>query len=188
MSLMRQFRRYPAVDLAAYRRFMVDGIHVGWVLPDCAIALARFPDVFQVDAKSVALQPRLDSFETRSEAVAEVLSTLRAEGLVLGWRNELYAVAQGFHHEPLLVMERAATVLFGTLSYCVNLNGFVGRAWEMKLWVAKRADSKPIDPGMLDIVVPSGVTQPTVNGVITNNPGVLLQTSPGVFAAETELP
>jgi Domain of unknown function (DUF4743) len=156
MSLMRQFRRYPAVDLAAYRRFVVDGIHVGWVMPDFAIALARFPHVFQVDAKSVTLQPRLDSFETRSEAVAEVLSTLRAEGLVPGWRNELYAVAQGFHEEPLLVMERAATVLFGTLSYCVNLNGFVGRERQMKLWVAKRADSKPIDPGMLDIIVSGG--------------------------------
>ncbi len=127
----------------------------GW----CRISpspLARFPHVFHVDAKTVTLQPRLDRFETRSEAVAEVLSTLRAEGLVPGWRNELYAVAQGFHEEPLLVMERAATVLFGTLSYCVNLNGFVGREWEMKLWIAKRADTKPVDPGMLDLIVSGG--------------------------------
>jgi hypothetical protein len=81
---------------------------------------------------------------------------LRAEGLVPGWRNELYAVAQGFHEEPLLAMERAATVLFGTLSYGVNLNGFVGREWEMKLWIAKRADTKPVDPGMLDLIVGGG--------------------------------
>jgi hypothetical protein len=156
MSLMRQFRRYPAVDLAAYRRFMVADVHVGWVMPDFAVALARFPHVFHVDAKTVTLQPRLDSFETRSAAVAAVLAALRAEGLVPGWRNEVYAVAQGFHEEPLLVMERAATVLFGTLSYAVNLNGFVGREWETKLWIARRADSKPIDPGMLDLIVSGG--------------------------------
>ncbi|HVY98611.1 MAG TPA: DUF4743 domain-containing protein [Dongiaceae bacterium] len=156
MSLMRQFRRYPAVDLAAYRRFMVAEKHVGWVVPDFAAALARFPHVFHVDQETVTLQPRLDTFEARSEAVAEVLATLRAEGLVPGWRDELYAVAQGFHEAPLLVMERAATVLFGTLSYGVNLNGFVGREWEMKLWIARRADTKPVDPGMLDLIVGGG--------------------------------
>src|SRR4051794_14043288 len=111
MSLMRQFRRYPAVDLAAYRRFMVAERHVGWVVPDFAVALARFPHVFHVDEKTVALQPRLDTFDARSAAVADVLATLRSEGLVPGWRNELYSVAQGFHEAPLLAMERAATVL-----------------------------------------------------------------------------
>jgi hypothetical protein len=156
MSLMRQFQRYPAVDLAAYRRFMVAGTHVGWVVPDFAVALARFPHVFQVDRNAVTLQPRLETPEARSEAVAEVLEILRAEGLIPGWRNELYAVAQGFHEEPLLAMERAATVLFGTLSYCVNLVGFVGREWETKLWIAQRADTKPIDPGMLDLIVSGG--------------------------------
>ena len=156
MSLMRQFRRYPAVDLDAYRRFVVAGTHVGWVVPDFAVALARFPHVFHVDEVAVTLQPRLDSFEARSEAVSEVLEILRGEGLVPGWRNELYAVAQGFHEAPLLVMERAATVLFGTLSYGVNLNGFVGREWAMRLWIARRADTKPIDAGMLDLIVGGG--------------------------------
>src|SRR4051812_33368460 len=102
MSLMRQFRRYPAVDLAAYRRFMVAETHVGWVMPDFAVALARFPHVFHVDAETVTLQPRLDTFAARSEAVADVLAALRADGLVPGWRNELYPVAQGFHEAPLL--------------------------------------------------------------------------------------
>src|SRR3954466_10091709 len=141
-TLMRQFRRYPGVDLTAYRRFMVAEQHVGWVVPVFAVTLARFPHVFHVDEGAVTLQPRLDTFETRSEAVAEVLATLRGEGLVPGWRNELYTVAQGFHEAPLLAMERAATVLFGTLSYGVNLNGFVGREWAMKLWIARRAENK----------------------------------------------
>jgi hypothetical protein len=155
-SLMRQFRRYPAVDLGQYRRFMVAKQHVGWVMPDFAVDLARFPHVFHVDDKAVTLQPRLRSFNTRSEAVAEVLATLRGEGLVPGWRNELYPVAQGFYTAPLLQMERAATVLFGTLSYGVNLNGFVGRGWAMKVWIAKRAESKPVDPGMMDLIVGGG--------------------------------
>ena len=156
MSLMRQFRRYPAVDLDEYRRFVVARQHVGWVMPDFAVALARFPHVFHVGENTVTLQPRLRSFSTRSEAVAEVLETLRAEGLVPGWRDEFYPVAQDFYAKPLLQMERAATVLFGTLSYGVNLNGFVGRGWGMKVWIARRADTKPVDPGMLDLIVGGG--------------------------------
>jgi hypothetical protein len=44
--------------------------------------------------------------------------------------------------------------------------------------------------GLVDIVVPVGVSHPLVSGVYTNNPGVLLQVagSPGTFAAEKDLP
>jgi hypothetical protein len=44
--------------------------------------------------------------------------------------------------------------------------------------------------GLVDIIVPVGVSHPLVNGVYTNNPGVLLQVaaSPGTFAAEQDLP
>ena len=44
--------------------------------------------------------------------------------------------------------------------------------------------------GKPDIVVSNGVTNPTVNGVVTTNPGVLLQsnTSPGSFGALQNLP
>jgi hypothetical protein len=44
--------------------------------------------------------------------------------------------------------------------------------------------------GKPDIVVSNGVTNPTVNGVVTTHPGVLLQsaTSPGTFGALQDLP
>ena len=44
--------------------------------------------------------------------------------------------------------------------------------------------------GKPDIVVANGTTQPTVNGVVTTHPGVLLQsaTTPGTFAALSDLP
>jgi len=44
--------------------------------------------------------------------------------------------------------------------------------------------------GKPDIIVSSGVTNPLVNGVVTNHPGVLLQsaTAPGTFGALQDLP
>jgi hypothetical protein len=44
--------------------------------------------------------------------------------------------------------------------------------------------------GLLDIAIATGPTHPTVNGVVTNHPGVLLQsaTAPGTFTALQDLP
>jgi hypothetical protein len=44
--------------------------------------------------------------------------------------------------------------------------------------------------GLMDIVVPVGVSHPIVSGIVTNNPGVLLQEAgaPGSFGAVQDLP
>lgn len=44
--------------------------------------------------------------------------------------------------------------------------------------------------GLVDIVVPVGASHPIVSGIVTNNPGVLLQVSgsPGTFGAVQDLP
>jgi hypothetical protein len=44
--------------------------------------------------------------------------------------------------------------------------------------------------GLVDIVVPAGVSHPLVSGIITNNPGVLLQVAgaPGTFGKVQDLP
>ncbi|HEX4153793.1 MAG TPA: VCBS repeat-containing protein [Steroidobacteraceae bacterium] len=44
--------------------------------------------------------------------------------------------------------------------------------------------------GLVDIIVPMGVSHPVVSGIVTNNPGVLLQVAgaPGTFANVQDLP
>lgn len=154
MSFLRQYRRYAAPNLSRYLPFVVDGHHVGWVKP--ALAASLDDKVFIVTADHLTMRPELATAEARSAAMATVLAGLRAEGRVPGWRNELYPVNQGFGETPLLVMERAAAPLFGVLAYGVNLNGFVGRGWEMKVWVARRSPTKSVDPNMLDLIVGGG--------------------------------
>lgn len=156
MSLLRQYRRYPTPDLSRYRRFVVDGCHVGWISPEFGRRLTASPDVFIDGTGGILLHPSLAGVTARSEAVAAVLSRLRADGLVPGWRDELYPVNQRFGQPPFLVMERAAAPLFGVLAYGVNLNGYVGRGWETKIWIARRAAGKSVDPNMLDLIVGGG--------------------------------
>jgi len=156
MSLLRQYRRYSSPDLTRYRRFVVAGRHVGWIKPALSDELARRSDGFRLIGKDLEMQPSLAGPEQRSAAMATALADLRAAGRVPGWRNELYPVNQSFGETPLLVMERAAAPLFGVIAYGVNLNGFVGRGWEMKIWVARRSPTKSVDPNMLDLVVGGG--------------------------------
>jgi 8-oxo-dGTP pyrophosphatase MutT (NUDIX family) len=156
MSLLRQYRRHPMPDLSHHRRFIVDGCHVGWIRPGLGQRLAGYRDVFVAGTQGILLHPALASVSERSAAMAAVLADLRGEGLVPGWRDELYPVNQRFGQPPFLVMERAAAPLFGVLAYGVNLNGYVGRGWEMKTWIARRAADKSVDPNMLDLIAGGG--------------------------------
>lgn len=158
-SLMRQLRRYPAVDYRGYMRFKVDGQHVGWIGRDFAPQLTAFSDTFICDDESVSLLPTLDNPASRSVAMASVLAALRACGLVPGWRDELYPVGRGADQPQLLQMERAATPLFGVLSYGVNVNGLVRRDDGLHVWIGRRAATKQVDPNMLDLLAGGGLPQ-----------------------------
>ena len=155
-GLLRLFRRCPCADPRPYRRFMVAGRHVGWAKPDFARLLAEFPNVFYLTDRAVHLHDRLADVEDRSKAVADVLAKLREQGAVPGWRGELYPVNRRYGEAPLLLMERAATPLFGLQTYGINVNGLVrdGDGWQ--IWIARRAATKHVDPGMLDLVVGGG--------------------------------
>lgn len=155
-DLLRQLRRYPVVDYRRYLRFVVAGQHVGWVRRDFAPQLADFRDVFILETEQVVLHPALPDAEARSAAMAGVLQKLRAQGLVPGWRDELYPVGRGFDQPQLLSMERAAAPLFGVLSYGVNVNGLVQRDDGLHFWIGRRSPHKQVDPDMLDLLAGGG--------------------------------
>ncbi len=155
-SPLRQYLRYPPVDLSRYRKFVVAGRHVGWVAPAIAQLARAYASVFAVDDFCVSLVDRLGIPQLRSRAMAEVLDEWRSRGLVPGWRDEFYPVNTGFGEAPLLLMERAATPLFGVLCHGVNVNGLVKEDGGNAIWIARRAQTKAIDPGMLDVIVGGG--------------------------------
>lgn len=45
--------------------------------------------------------------------MAGVLQSMRQDGTITGWTNELYAVANAFHTKPAFLVERAAATLLG---------------------------------------------------------------------------
>ena len=156
MSLIDRIRTCQIWDRARYRPFRIADQEVGWVTGDFAERLREFPKLFRISEAAVDLDPGLAGFEQRSQAVAEALLALKAEGLVPGWRNEPYPVGSDFYAPPLMQMERAAVPLFGVRAYGVHVNGFVGSGDDLQLWVGKRAANKQTAPGKLDHLVAGG--------------------------------
>jgi isopentenyldiphosphate isomerase len=157
MSYLDRIRACNTHDMAGFRPFMVAGRRVGWVRHAMAERLRGFPGVFRVEAGGVAMDGGLDGFDARSAAMAGVIEALAAEGLVSGWRGEIYPVATGPGEAPLLAIERAAGPVFGVTAHGVHMNGYVRGDDGIEMWVARRSRSKPTFPGMLDNMVAGGL-------------------------------
>ncbi|XP_061826101.2 thiamin pyrophosphokinase 2 isoform X1 [Nerophis lumbriciformis] len=153
----------PGSCRANCRRFEVDGSQVGFIMPHVASLLTRYGDVFKVTPEgALSLCQSLDSYHKRSEAVDEVLRTLRQHSTLRcleGWRDERYNVMDKFSDTPSMWMERAATSLFGVKRYGVHINGYtVSESGDVSMWLARRSPTKQTYPGLLDNLAAGGVS------------------------------
>lgn len=130
--------------------FTVDGVLAGWMKRSFAERLEPWPEYFAVRARGVGMLGHFETPEHRSAAIAEVVESLAAETVITGWRGELVTAYETFYSRPLFHIERAATRHFGLTAYASHLNGLTVRNGEPHMWIARRADTKAIDPGMLD--------------------------------------
>jgi len=153
--------RELAAPAAAYEPFRVEDRIVGWVTPERAQSLARWPDLFERTERGVACAPRLRTPDARSAALAEVARTLAAEGALTAWRDERYAVAADPGAPPLFDLERAAARYFGIHTFAAHANGLVGANGGWRMWLARRSPTKAIDPGLLDNLVGGGIASDT---------------------------
>lgn len=141
-------------DPAAHVALLCEGHRVGWLRKAYAQRLAGWPEVFASDARGVHVAAALADPAARTAAINRVVARLHEEGVIRGWRNELYAVATAFDAPPLFHIERAAARFFGTMTYAAHANGYCGG----EMWIARRAATKPIDPGLLDNLVGGGMS------------------------------
>jgi 8-oxo-dGTP pyrophosphatase MutT (NUDIX family) len=152
---------WPAIAAATLQReprvpFFVGGVEAGSVARAQLGALPLRPDVLRVGhdrVELVAPPPQRDA------ALAELNCALRTQGLVRGWRDELYAIVDPLRGTVLARTERAASRFWGTLTFGAHANGWVAGAdgrpeW---LWVATRSAGKATDPGRRDNLVGGGV-------------------------------
>lgn len=144
---------------------------LGYVLPSVAVLFNGLSD-WQVDDEDTKLTLITGkNEEERSKAVAMTCQALRQTGhfkILQGWRDELYPV-YGKKRELLFSIERAASALFGIVTYGCHMTAYTrskrpkseaeagGEEEELKLWVPRRAATKQTYGGMLDNTVAGGI-------------------------------
>jgi isopentenyldiphosphate isomerase len=163
---VREINRMPDDIRGSLLNFEVDGVFLGKIRPAVADLLCSVDvesPVFELQegasAKYLTLSSSAgDSFEERTSAVARVTERLRDQGVVHGWRDELYPITGSFYDAPSFLMERAAVPLLGAIEYGVHINGVVrdDETGETKMWMARRSATKSKYPGMVDHIAAGG--------------------------------
>lgn len=132
-------------------------VTIGSVAEVHLCALAAWPQWVRITPEAVQLTLG-DQHDTLTTHWAQLNAALRAQGLILAWRDEPYGVwdEHGVSHATI---ERAAFRFWGTLTFGAHCNGYVAdeHGHPSHLWVAKRSLNKPTDPGMLDNLIGGGV-------------------------------
>jgi 8-oxo-dGTP pyrophosphatase MutT (NUDIX family) len=153
-------RAATAADAGARLPFFVlDGgqaLEAGSVARAHLPALRRWPRELRQDDSGLTLAVPAAERDAWFDAHNPVL---RDEGLIVAWRNERYPVQALADRRLLATFERAASRFWGTLTFGAHCNGWVAGAdgRPQSLWIARRALTKPTDPGLLDNLVGGGV-------------------------------
>jgi 8-oxo-dGTP pyrophosphatase MutT (NUDIX family) len=137
---------HTAVLPGARLPFYAGPNHLGFLLPTLAARLATLSPAISVLPDRVSLE------ET---ALPELNALARAAGLRT--RGEDFDVRATPDGPALTVLDRGALPDFGVIGVGVHLNGLVASPDGPRLWVAKRAAHKKLDPGKLDHLVAGGV-------------------------------
>jgi len=156
MSFLDRIAECNTWNPGNFRWFVVDGCRVGRVRHGLVPRLAEFGSVFEIEPDAVILNPRLTTFAARSVEMERVVKALVDEGIVKGWRGEIYPVTRSYGEPPFLQTERAAIPHFGVRAFGVHLNGYVRDAGGIRMWIGRRAKDKHTFPGMLDNMVAGG--------------------------------
>ena len=131
-TLMRHIAACNDATLPGERvPFRVDGVAVGWVRPGLDT---------DVDAADLPAHGR----------------RLADRGLCR-WRDEAFDVRAHPEGPVLATIDRGALPLLGIAAQGVHLNGLVAHPDGPRLWVARRAAGKALDPGKLDHLAAGGV-------------------------------
>lgn len=146
-----------ALDPRRFLRFRIARRVAGWIRGDLAPHLRAWPGLFRFNEHGVELSELLTQERERTAALAGVIERLAAEGVIRGWREERFPVAEDLLQPPLACIERAAARFFGVPTHAAHLNGVVRREDGWRMWIARRSPGKPIDPGMLDNLVGGGI-------------------------------
>ena len=157
-SLLHHVRELNAWNPENFVPFHVSGQRAGYLKPFMCRQLRRWPRFFKVENDRVELAKDL-GFHERNRILEEVVRELVADGVIAHYLGEVYPLTAQCRNQPLALLDRGAAGYFGIRTYGQHLNGYVSSEQGIRLWLARRADSRIHFPGRLDNMVAGGLPQ-----------------------------
>lgn len=137
---------------------VVDEVEVGCLTEAWLERVLGVPGPFERTPDGVVrLSPALATFEERSAAFAAWGEAVRIRWGATGWRDEQVVIRDERDGRPLASVERALLRPLGLLLRSVQACAWTVAAAGPRVWVARRAEHKPVDPGRLDALVAGGI-------------------------------
>lgn len=144
IALCRNFRA-PGGRL----KLVINDQPAGWVAPAAAARLAAWVPKLQ-GSNEIRLAP------TDLPHLSRLARRLAEEGM-FRWRGEEFDIRLRADGPAMGRIDRGALPMFGLIALGVHVNGLVRRGRRAFLWVARRAMTRPLDPGKLDHLVAGGI-------------------------------
>ncbi|PYI01396.1 thiamine pyrophosphokinase-related protein [Aspergillus sclerotiicarbonarius CBS 121057] len=147
--------------LTNYHAFHVNGIPciLGYI-PNTLVATFPWPhDVWTIDptTPSITLMtPPTATAASRTATLAPTIRQMATQHIFTGWRDETFPI-YGPNGEVVVEIERAASALFGIVTYGVQMLCYTEDNTGVQLWIAKRSSRKQTYPGMLDTTAAGGL-------------------------------
>ncbi|MES9833199.1 MAG: DUF4743 domain-containing protein [Candidatus Thiodiazotropha sp. DIVDIV] len=139
---------------------------IGYLKEPVWSQLMKWPDYFSMDEAGLHLNPKFNTFESRTELFDEVTTKLVDLKVMTHRHGERYPVTSSGRDSAIATIDRAAAAFFGLRAYGQHLNGFIRSKDGLKLWIARRASDRRIFPDHLDNMVAGGVPH---NMTLTEN-------------------
>ncbi len=125
----------------------VGGASVGYVRPPVVKALSDQQCVRTEDGVVVVDPP----------SALPGLARVMADRKLCRWRNEAFDVRATPGGPSLTTVDRGALPVLGIEAEGAHMNGLVRGADGLSVWVARRSDDRPLDPGKLDNIAAGGI-------------------------------
>ncbi|GAB3268145.1 NUDIX hydrolase [Chitinimonas naiadis] len=146
-------QRQPNAETGGLIRWTVEDLPAGWINREMANRLLESGLFLQIEG-GLALNEELGGPISRSHALQCLAEVLHGEGLLNGWRGEAYDWLDDWGRARFS-LERAAFRPLGLCSRAVHVNGYIE---DGGLWLARRAEHKAVDPGLLDNLTAGGIS------------------------------
>lgn len=131
---------------------------VGYIRNDNVdLALSCDKVLVKGQGNTICIHANHKDFQSRSDAIASILPYLEKNcAFAFPLKNEMFPVVTGFGNEPILQIERNATIFFGVKVFGLHVNGYTLKNDKIHMWLGRRGPTLRGWPNMLDQMVAGG--------------------------------